>query len=110
MRNLGIWLVIGLGMLVLFNLLGPSTSESHKITFSMMLCSICGLGKRPICLNSGMVLQIRKIRDGKFSLSELLHVKKKPKKHVSKRLVSPWRTGFFHFASALRLRMEYEIF
>ena len=48
MRNLGIWIVIGLVMLVLFNLLGPSTSESREITFSEFISK----------LESGSVLEV----------------------------------------------------
>ena len=48
MRNLGIWLVIGLVMLVLFNLLGPSTPESREITFSEFISKI----------ESGSVLEV----------------------------------------------------
>ena len=48
MRNLGIWLVIGLVMLVLFNLLGPRNSESREITFSEFISKI----------ESGSVLEV----------------------------------------------------
>ena len=40
LRNIGIWLVIGLLMLVLFNLLGPRDSDKRKITFSEFISQI----------------------------------------------------------------------
>jgi len=47
-RNLGIWLVIGLLMLVVFNLLGPKESNNAKITFSQLISQI----------ESGSVLEV----------------------------------------------------
>ena len=47
-RNLGIWLVIGLLMLVVFNLLGPKKSNRNKVTFSQLISQI----------ESGSVLEV----------------------------------------------------
>ena len=40
LRNIGIWLVIGLLMLMLFNLLGPKDSDERKISFSEFISQI----------------------------------------------------------------------
>ncbi|MBC8260185.1 MAG: ATP-dependent metallopeptidase FtsH/Yme1/Tma family protein [SAR324 cluster bacterium] len=40
LRNIGIWLVIGLVMLMLFNLVGPRESNERKITFSEFISQI----------------------------------------------------------------------
>ena len=47
-RNLGIWLVIGLLMLVVFNLLGPRESDRNKVSFSQFISQI----------ESGSVLEV----------------------------------------------------
>ncbi len=48
LRNIGIWLVIGLVMLMLFNLLGPKESNERKISFSEFISQI----------ESGSVLEV----------------------------------------------------
>ncbi|MEC9068611.1 MAG: ATP-dependent zinc metalloprotease FtsH [SAR324 cluster bacterium] len=48
LRNIGIWLVIGLVMLMLFNLLGPKESNETKISFSEFISQI----------ESGSVLEV----------------------------------------------------
>ncbi|HBL54325.1 MAG TPA: ATP-dependent metallopeptidase FtsH/Yme1/Tma family protein [Deltaproteobacteria bacterium] len=48
LRNIGIWLVIGLVMLMLFNLVGPRESNERKITFSEFISQI----------ESGSVLEV----------------------------------------------------
>jgi cell division protease FtsH len=48
LRNIGIWLVIGLVMLMLFNLLGPRESNERKISFSEFISQI----------ESGSVLEV----------------------------------------------------
>ena len=48
LRNIGIWLVIGLVMLMLFNLVGPRESDERKITFSEFISQI----------ESGSVLEV----------------------------------------------------
>jgi cell division protease FtsH len=48
LRNIGIWLVIGLVMLMLFNLLGPRESNDRKISFSEFISQI----------ESGSVLEV----------------------------------------------------
>ncbi len=48
LRNIGIWLVIGLVMLMLFNLVGPRESDKSKITFSEFISQI----------ESGSVLEV----------------------------------------------------
>ncbi|MED6340175.1 MAG: ATP-dependent zinc metalloprotease FtsH [SAR324 cluster bacterium] len=48
LRNIGIWLVIGLVMLMLFNLVGPRQSDERKITFSEFISQI----------ESGSVLEV----------------------------------------------------
>ena len=48
MRNIGIWLVIGLVMLMLFNVVGPRESDERKITFSEFISQI----------ESGSVLEV----------------------------------------------------
>ncbi len=48
LRNIGIWLVIGLVMLMLFNLVGPRKSDEDKITFSEFISQI----------ESGSVLEV----------------------------------------------------
>ena len=40
MRNIGIWLVIGLAMMVLFNLLGPRSSGSRELPFSDFISKV----------------------------------------------------------------------
>ena len=47
-RNIGIWLVIGLVMLMLFNLVGPRESNDREITFSEFISQI----------ESGSVLEV----------------------------------------------------
>jgi len=47
-RNIGIWLVIGLVMLMLFNLVGPRESNERKISFSEFISQI----------ESGSVLEV----------------------------------------------------
>jgi len=48
LRNIGIWLVIGLVMLMLFNLVGPRESNERKISFSEFISQI----------ESGSVLEV----------------------------------------------------
>ncbi|SUZ57542.1 uncharacterized protein METZ01_LOCUS10396, partial [marine metagenome] len=48
LRNIGIWLVIGLVMLMLFNVVGPRESDERKITFSEFISQI----------ESGSVLEV----------------------------------------------------
>ena len=48
MRNIGIWLVIGLAMMVLFNLLGPRSSGSRELPFSDFISKV----------ESGSVLEV----------------------------------------------------
>jgi len=48
LRNIGIWLVIGLVMLMLFNIVGPRESDERKITFSEFISQI----------ESGSVLEV----------------------------------------------------
>jgi len=48
LRNIGIWLVIGLVMLMLFNLVGPGESNERKISFSEFISQI----------ESGSVLEV----------------------------------------------------
>ena len=48
LRNIGIWLVIGLVMLMLFNLVGPRDSDEREITFSEFISQI----------ESGSVLEV----------------------------------------------------
>jgi len=48
LRNIGIWLVIGLVMLILFNLVGPRESNDRKISFSEFISQI----------ESGSVLEV----------------------------------------------------
>ena len=48
MRNIGIWLVIGLAMMVLFNLLGPRSSGSRDLPFSDFISKV----------ESGSVLEV----------------------------------------------------
>ena len=48
LRNIGIWIVIGLVMLVLFNLVGPKESDERKISFSEFISQI----------ESGSVLEV----------------------------------------------------
>ena len=48
MRNIGIWLVIGLAMMVLFNLLGPRSSGSRELPFSDFVSKV----------ESGSVLEV----------------------------------------------------
>ena len=48
LRNIGIWLVIGLVMLMLFNLVGPRESDDRKISFSDFISQI----------ESGSVLEV----------------------------------------------------
>ena len=48
LRNIGIWLVIGLVMLMLFNLVGPRASNERKISFSEFISQI----------ESGSVLEV----------------------------------------------------
>ena len=48
LRNIGIWLVIGLVMLVLFNLVGPRESNEREISFSEFISQI----------ESGSVLEV----------------------------------------------------
>ena len=48
MRNIGIWLIIGLVMLVVFNLLGPRNSNTNEITFSEFITRV----------ESGSVLEV----------------------------------------------------
>ena len=40
LKNIGIWLVIGLVMLMLFNLVGPKESNERKISFSEFIAQI----------------------------------------------------------------------
>jgi len=40
MRNIGIWLVIGLAMMVLFNMLGPRGSGSREVPFSDFISKV----------------------------------------------------------------------
>ena len=40
LKNIGIWLVIGLVMLMLFNLVGPKESDERKISFSEFIAQI----------------------------------------------------------------------
>ncbi len=40
LKNIGIWLVIGLAMLILFNLVGPKESNERKISFSEFIAQI----------------------------------------------------------------------
>ncbi|MEE2600239.1 MAG: ATP-dependent metallopeptidase FtsH/Yme1/Tma family protein, partial [SAR324 cluster bacterium] len=40
LKNIGIWLVIGLVMLMLFNLVGPKESNERKISFSEFITQI----------------------------------------------------------------------
>jgi len=40
LRNIGIWLVIGLVMLMLFNLVGPRESNEMEISFSELISQI----------------------------------------------------------------------
>ena len=47
-RNLGIWLIIGLLMLVVFNLVGPKESDKNKVSFSQFISQI----------ESGSVLEV----------------------------------------------------
>jgi cell division protease FtsH len=48
MRNIGIWLVIGLAMMVLFNMLGPRGSGSREVSFSDFISKV----------ESGSVLEV----------------------------------------------------
>ena len=48
MRNIGIWLVIGLAMMVLFNMLGPRDSGSREVPFSDFISKV----------ESGSVLEV----------------------------------------------------
>ena len=48
MRNIGIWLVIGLAMMVLFNMLGPRGSGSREVPFSDFISKV----------ESGSVLEV----------------------------------------------------
>ncbi|MEO1837639.1 MAG: ATP-dependent metallopeptidase FtsH/Yme1/Tma family protein, partial [Candidatus Lambdaproteobacteria bacterium] len=48
LRNIGIWLVIGLVMLMLFNLVGPRESNEREISFSEFISQI----------ESGSVLEV----------------------------------------------------
>ena len=48
LRNIGIWLVIGLVMLILFNLIGPSESDERRIPFSEFISQV----------ESGSVLEV----------------------------------------------------
>ncbi|SUZ48309.1 uncharacterized protein METZ01_LOCUS1163, partial [marine metagenome] len=48
LRNIGIWIVIGLVMLMLFNLVGPKESDERKISFSEFISQI----------ESGSVLEV----------------------------------------------------
>ena len=48
LRNIGIWLVIGLVMLMLFNLVGPRESDERKISVSEFISQI----------ESGSVLEV----------------------------------------------------
>ena len=48
LRNIGIWLVIGLIMLMLFNLVGPRESNEREISFSEFISQI----------ESGSVLEV----------------------------------------------------
>ena len=48
LRNIGIWLVIGLVMLMLFNLVGPRESNEREISFSEFISKI----------ESGSVLEV----------------------------------------------------
>jgi len=48
LRNIGIWLVIGLGMLLLFNLVGPRATNEREISFSEFISQI----------ESGSVLEV----------------------------------------------------
>jgi len=47
-RNLGIWLIIGLLMLVVFNLVGPRETDKNKVSFSQFITQI----------ESGSVLEV----------------------------------------------------
>ena len=64
LKNIGIWVVIGLIMLMLFNLVGPRESEERKISFSEFITQIESGAVVEVSINGS---QIRGISDSNGS-------------------------------------------